>query len=138
MSVTERLRRNGVNGISPGEIGAEADRIDEEVAGNYVRLPVGGDGEPVRPGDVVYGGDGRGWRVVGIGTGTWPVVVVPEGSDSGSGEFQRMRAAWCRHRPPLATVGRAVRSIARKGIGISIRDIAELESVAALLEGWEE
>lgn len=133
MSVTDRIRK--FNHLDAGEIGAEADRIEAEVASRCVEVPLGADGLAIVPGDVVYGADGRGWKVIGIGRGCWKVIVVPDGAMQTRGEFKRLKPQWCRHREPLPRVAARVRAIAAKGTGITIADIASLEAIADDLAG---
>lgn len=68
-----------------------------------LRFPIGKDGEPVRPGDTVFGEDREAWRVIGIGTGHHKIIAVKEGQHQTRGYFKRLRAEWVTHRKPART-----------------------------------
>lgn len=77
---------------------AIADRIDAEMA----ELPRGKDGEPINVGDVVYGEDGRAWRVRGVTIGeksqAHPDHVIRATSDAG--EWRYLKPEWLTHGRP--------------------------------------
>lgn len=56
--------------------------------------PTGRDGAPIRVGDTVYGGDGRAWKVKGIGSEPYSVVGKC-GED-----YREMRPEWLSHSKP--------------------------------------
>lgn len=65
-----------------------------------VAFPLGADGVPIAPHDVVYGGDGRAWRVEHVRTGggkaeLYPVVAVDRG-----GRRNDLKAEWLTHERP--------------------------------------
>ena len=76
-----------------------ADRTEGELSAHgLMRLPKDADGVTVMPAQDVYGGDGRCWRVIGIGAGTYPVIAVPHGARTDEGEYKRLKSCWLRHR----------------------------------------
>lgn len=76
---TEGYRRGYDEGFASAD-DWYAERSDAELlAHNLMRLPVGADGEDVRPGEHVYDKDGRRLYVCGITTGPFPVLVTERG-----------------------------------------------------------
>lgn len=63
--------------------------IDGEV---YVRCPMGKDDRAIRPGETVYGEDGRAWKLKAVG----PTFCY---ADEG-GRSYRLRAEWLTHERP--------------------------------------
>ncbi len=62
---------------------------------------VAGDGEPIRLGETLYGGDGRDWLIAGAcDKGSYEIVGIRPGPSSPSGLAVRaLRCAWLTHRP---------------------------------------
>lgn len=86
--VRELCEANGLDAMS-----------DEDLSSHgLMRLPKGADGMTVMPGQDVYGGDGRCWRVVGVGIGKYPIIAVPHGTRTDEGEYKRLKPSWLRHR----------------------------------------
>ncbi|MCI6843955.1 MAG: hypothetical protein MR874_04255, partial [Coriobacteriaceae bacterium] len=77
---------------------AELDRM----AAGTAELPRGADGEPINVGDVVYGEDGRAWRVRGVTIGAWRAgraghYVRAVGD---AGEWRYLKPEWLTHGRP--------------------------------------
>ena len=95
----KRLRNMKVSVYkSPNETESLADRIDAGTA----ELPRGADGEPINVGDVVYGEDGRAWRVRGVTIGeksqAHPDHVIRATSDAGVWRY--LKPEWLTHERP--------------------------------------
>lgn len=59
----------------------------------------GKDGEPIKPGDTVFGENGEAWQVIGIGATHYPIIAVQPGHRS-NGKFQRLKPKWLTHERP--------------------------------------
>lgn len=60
----------------------------------WMKCPVDRDGVPIRPGETVYGGDGKAWYVKHVGTSKHSVNGVQ------GAEMRQMRPRWLTHEPP--------------------------------------
>ena len=60
----------------------------------YVEEPIAKDGSPIKVGEIVYGGDGEAWEVIGIGNAPWSIV------GKNGGEQRRMKPKWLTHEVP--------------------------------------
>lgn len=75
---------------------SKAANLERAVAEQYVKLPMGSDCKYVKPGDVVYGGDGKRWGVLGIGTGQYRVIAkCPD-----TREYRELKPKWLTHEAP--------------------------------------
>ena len=107
----------GFNGVNVGEAWRElADKIEEEVATDYMRLPVDADGEVIHIGDVMEWSNGETLEVVAIGDGT---LFYVEGDGDALAEWTR--ASTKRHHH-AKTVEDVLREFAHVGIRIAAKN----------------
>lgn len=77
----------------------EALEVYADIWGRCLALPLGADGVPIRPRETVWGGDGRAWRVSGIGVGEHCVKAWRKDSD-GIRVNRGLRPEWLTHERP--------------------------------------
>lgn len=77
----------------------DALEADANMLSRCIVLPLGADGLPIRPREVVYGGDGLGWRVSGIGFGEH-CVKAWRLDGRGQRVSRGLRPGWLTHERP--------------------------------------
>lgn len=77
----------------------DALEADANMLSRCIALPLGADGLPIRPREVVYGGDGLGWRVSGIGFGEH-CVKAWRLDGRGQRVNRGLRPGWLTHERP--------------------------------------
>lgn len=101
----------------------------------YWCCPTGSDAKTVKPGDHVYGQDGREWVVDGIGGDPYDVVGhEPSGSRD---HMQPLKSAWLTHERPQMTRKQVAKRLRELAVGSGMSRVTVERKIGELADELE-